>query len=63
MPQAADSSNSSSCSESSTGSEMGLVDVCTIHCENSETESRCRGGPVTLDDVFRVEDSFLISIA
>ena len=38
VPQAADSSNSS---ESSTDTEMGLVDVCTILCENS--------GPVTLD--------------
>ena len=47
MPQAADSSSSSS--ESSTDTEMGVVDMCTILSENSETESRCRGGPVTLD--------------
>ena len=46
MPQAADSSSSI---ESSTDTEMGLVDMCTILSENSETESRCRGGPVTLD--------------
>ena len=51
MPQAAENSNSSSESSSSSSSsradtEMGLVDVCTIHCEN---ESRCEGGPTTLD--------------
>ena len=28
---------------------MGLVDVCTILCDNSEAESRCEGGPITLD--------------
>ena len=39
VPQATDSSSSSSSS-----SEM-----CTIISENSEAESRCRGGPVTLD--------------
>ena len=50
MPQAADSSSSSSSStESSTDTEMGLVDVCAIFFEDSEAESRCRGGPVTLD--------------
>ena len=50
MPQAADSrSSSSSSNESSTDTEMGLVDMRTIRCENSEAESRCRGGPVTLD--------------
>ena len=50
MPQATDSSSSSSSSsESSTDTEMGLVDMCTILCENSEAESRCRGGLVTLD--------------
>ena len=46
-PQAADSNTSSS--ESSTDTEMGLVDVCTIHRDNSEAEGRCEGGPVTLD--------------
>ena len=49
VPQATDSNSSSSSSESSTDTEMGLVDVCTIFSENSEAESRCRGGPVTLD--------------
>ena len=53
VPQAADSSSrsssSSSSSESSTDTEMGLVDVCTFLSENSEADSRCRGGPVTLD--------------
>ena len=53
MPQAADgsssSSSSSSSSESSADTEMGLVDMRTILSENSETESRRRGGPVTLD--------------
>ena len=29
--------------------EIGLVDICTILSENSETVSRCQGGPVTLD--------------
>ena len=28
---------------------MGLVDVCTIISQNSQAESRCQGGPVTLD--------------
>ena len=41
--------SSSSSSESSTVTEMGLVDVCTIIYENSEAEGRCQGGPVTLD--------------
>ena len=50
VPQATDSrSSSSSSSESSTDTEMGLVDVRTILSDNSEVESRCRGGPVTLD--------------
>ena len=50
VPQTTDSSSSSSTSsESSTDTEMGLVDVCTIFFENSEAESRCQGGPVTLD--------------
>ena len=50
VPQAADSSSiSSSSSESSTDTEMGLVDVCTILCDNSEAEGRCEGGPITLD--------------
>ena len=50
MPQATDSSSSrSSSSESSTDTEMGLVDVCTILADNSEAESRCQGRPVTLD--------------
>ena len=50
-PQAADSicSRSSSSSESSTDTEMGLVDVPTIFCDNSEAESRYEGGPITLD--------------
>ena len=47
VPQAADSSSSSS--ESSTNTEIGLVDVCTILCDNSEAEGRCEGGPATLD--------------
>ena len=46
VPQAADSSSSS---ESSTDTEMGLVDVCAIIRDNSEAESRCEDGPVTLD--------------
>ena len=50
VPQAADSSSSSSSgSESSPDTEMGLVDVCAILSDNSEMESRCRGGPITLD--------------
>ena len=36
VPQAADSSSSSS--ESSTDTGMGLVNVCTILCDNSEAE-------------------------
>ena len=48
VPQAADSSCSSS-SESSTDTERGLVDVCTIHCDNSEEEGRRQGGPISLD--------------
>ena len=48
VPQAAGSRSSSS-SESSTDTEMGLVDVCTIHCDNSKAEGRCEGGPITLD--------------
>ena len=43
VPGSASSSCSSSGSESSTDTEMGLVDVCTILPENPETES-CRGG-------------------
>ena len=46
VPQAADSSSSS---KSSTDTEMGLVDVCTILCDISEAEGRCEGGPITLD--------------
>ena len=62
MPKAADSSSSSSISESSTDTEMGLVglvDLCTILCGNSEVSKRdwatvkpaaiaegCEGGPV-----------------
>ena len=50
VPLATDSSSSSSSSsESSTDTEMGLVDMCTILTENSEAESRCQGGPATLD--------------
>ena len=49
VPQAADSSSSGSSSESSTDTEMGLVDVCTILRDNSEAEGRCEGGPITLD--------------
>ena len=50
MPQAADSSGrSSSSSESSTDTEMGLVDVCTILCDNSEAQGRGEGGPITFD--------------
>ena len=45
VPQAADSSSSSS--ESSTDTEMGLVDVCKILCDNSEAEGRCEGCPIT----------------
>ena len=37
--------SSSSSSESSTDTEMGLVDVCTI----LEAEGRCEGCPTTLD--------------
>ena len=48
VPQAADSGSSSS-RESSTDTEMGLVDVRTYLSENSEAESRCPGGRVTLD--------------
>ena len=48
VPQAADSSSSTS-SECSTDTEMGLVDVRTILRDNSEAESRCAGGPITLD--------------
>ena len=45
VPQATDSSSSSgSTSESSTDTEMGLVDMCTILSENYEAESLCRGG-------------------
>ena len=64
VPQAAESSSSSSSSssESSTDTGMGLVDVCTILCDNSEVSKRDRvtekpvavaegrqDGPVTLD--------------
>ena len=66
VPQATDSSSrsssSSSSSESSTDTEVGLVEVCTILCDNSEVSQRDRftekpvavaeereGGPVTLD--------------
>ena len=49
-PHARDSSSSScSSSESSTDTEMGLVDVCTILSENSETKGRRRGGPIKID--------------
>ena len=48
VPQAADSSSSSG-RESSTDTEMGLVDVYTFLSENSEAESRCPGGRVRLD--------------
>ena len=47
VPQAAESRSSSS--ESSTDTEMGLVDVCTILCDNSEAQGRCEVGQVTLD--------------
>ena len=47
MPESADSSSSSS--ESSINTEMAWVDVCTILCENPETEGCRRGGPVTQD--------------
>ena len=46
VPHAANSRSSSS-SESSTDTEMGLVDVRTILCVNSEAEGR--RGPITLD--------------
>ena len=46
VPQAAHSRSSS---ESSTDTDMGLVDVCTIFCVNSEEEGRREGGPITLD--------------
>ena len=51
VPQAANSSSSSSStsSGSSTDTGMGLVDVCTILCGNSEEEGRREGGPATLD--------------
>ena len=50
VPRAAESSSSSnSSSEGSTDTEMGLVDVCTILCANSEAKGRCEGGPATLD--------------
>ena len=49
MPRSADSSGSSSSSESSTDTEMGLVDVRTIISENSEAKVGRRSGPVTLD--------------
>ena len=48
VPRAADSRCSSS-SESSTDTEMGFVNVCSILRDNSEAESRCEGGPITLD--------------
>ena len=49
-PHARDSSSSScSSSESSTDTEIGLVDVCTILSENSEAEGRRRGGPITIN--------------
>ena len=55
VPQATEGSGSSSSSSaSSTDTEMGLVDVCTILCDNSEAakpvavaEGR-EGGPITL---------------
>ena len=48
--QAADSSSSSSSSsESTTDTGMGLVDVCTVLCDNSEGDKRCESGPITLD--------------
>ena len=49
VAQAADSSSRSSSSESSNDTEMDLVDMCTILCDNSEAEGRCEGGPITLD--------------
>ena len=49
MHQAADSRSGSSSSESSTDTEMGLVDVCAILRDGSEAEGRCEGGPITLD--------------
>ena len=36
-------------SASSTVTDTGLVDVCTIFCDNSGAESRCEGGPITHD--------------
>ena len=45
VPQVTDSSSS----ESSTDTEMGLVDVCAILCVNSEEEGRREGGPTLLD--------------
>ena len=44
VPGSASSSCSSSGSESSTDTEMGLVDVCRILSENPETEGCRRGG-------------------
>ena len=37
---------SSSSTESSTDTEMGLVDVCTILCVNSDEEGRLIGSPI-----------------
>ena len=48
VPQAAESSCSSS-SESSTYTEIGLLDVCAIPRENSEAKRWCEGGPVNLE--------------
>ena len=47
--EAADSSYCNSGSESSTDTEMGFVDVCTILLQNSEAEVQGGGGPVMLD--------------
>ena len=44
VPQAAESSSSS---QRSTDTEMGLVDVCPNLCDYSEAECRCDGGPIS----------------
>ena len=49
VPESADSSSTSSSSESSIDTEMGLVDACTTLSENPEAQRRRRGGPVTPD--------------
>ena len=43
VPQAADSSSSGSSSESSTDTEMGAVDVCTILCVAAERDGVIEG--------------------